>query len=87
MRTALFALALGAGWFINSGVSTLRSSGNVLGNSKVTYWRGERVVVRQPARARFRAVSATQTLVALLYIAMGAGMAYAALRVFMLIVT
>ena len=86
-QTNLVLLLIGAGWFIQSGLAPLRSRGSLLGSTKVTYWRGERIVTRVPPRARLRSISAIQIAVAALYLALGLSMGYAALRVFLAIVS
>lgn len=71
---------IGAVWFISAAIAPFRggNSRNVLGSSKVTYWRGQKIVTRQPSRARLRPTSGTQTAGALWYLALGLGSAYAA---------
>jgi hypothetical protein len=76
--------AFGAGWLISAGLGALRGGGgrrrgSVLGSSKVTYWRGQRIETRQSARARVQAnLSTVPLLVSAWYIAMGLGCAYTA---------
>lgn len=79
----LVLLAIGAGWFIQSGIAPFRGRGSILGSTKVTYWRGEKIVTRVPPGARLRSVSPVQIGVAVLYIALGLSMAYAAIQVFL----
>lgn len=81
---SIVVAAFGAGWFISSGIGALRGGGGrrrgPLGSSKVTYWRGQRIVTREPARARFSAsLAGIPLLVSAWYIAMGLGCAYAAI--------
>jgi hypothetical protein len=72
-ETNIVALAIGAVWAIQSGIAPWRGRGGIIGGStKVTYWRGE----------RYRSVSPVQVLVSFWYIALGLGMAYAALLTF-----
>lgn len=84
-QTNVVALAIGAGWAFNAGLMPWRSR-NVLGSTKVTYWRGERIVTRQPRRSPFRAVTGTQLLVSLVYLALALGLTYAAVITFARIV-
>ncbi|HEX6290441.1 MAG TPA: hypothetical protein VFZ66_14725 [Herpetosiphonaceae bacterium] len=77
--TNIAVLAIGAGWAIQAGLEPWRRSGSVLGSTKVTYWRGQRIVTKQPARARLRSVSPLQVIVSFVYVALGLGSAYAAL--------
>jgi hypothetical protein len=85
-QTNLVLLAIGAGWFIQSGIAPFRGRGGMLGSTKVTYWRGERIVTRVPPRARLRSVSGIQLVVAVMYIVLGLSMAYAAVRLFIALV-
>lgn len=85
--TQIVVLAVGAGWAIQSGLSPFRGRGGVLGSTKVTYWRGQKIVTKQPARARLRATSGLQMVVAALYLVLGLGMAYAAVIRFAALVT
>jgi Na+-transporting NADH:ubiquinone oxidoreductase subunit NqrB len=77
-HTSIVLLAIGAAWAIQAGIAPWRGGRSTLGGTKVTYWRGQRIVTKQPTRARLRAVSGTQILVAIVYLALGLGMAYAA---------
>jgi hypothetical protein len=83
-QTDIVGLAIGAGWMFSAGLAPWRGR-NPLGSTKVTYWRGERVVTRTPAR--IRAVSPLQAVLSLWFLALGLGMAYAALRIFILLVS
>lgn len=86
-QTDLVLLAIGGGWFIQSGLAPFRGRGNLLGSTKVTYWRGERIVTRVPPRARLRSVNPIQIGVAVFYLTLGLSMVYAALRLFLAIVS
>lgn len=77
--TNIMLLAIGAGWALQSGLTPWRSGRGMLGSTKVTYWRGQKIVTKQPARARMRSVSTIQMLVSIWYILLGLGMAYAAI--------
>jgi hypothetical protein len=81
---SVVVLAVSAGWFIQTGIAPWRSGRNSLfGSQQVKYWRGERVVLRQPpARSRLRSVSGMQLGVSLLYLALGLASAYAAIMTF-----
>lgn len=86
-QTDLVLLAIGAGWFIQSGIAPFRGRGNLINGTKVSYWRGERIVTKVPARSRMRSVSPVQIGVSLLYVALGLSMAYAAVRLFVALVS
>ena len=77
-QTDIVLLAIGAGWAIQAGLAPWQGGRNALGGTKVTYWRGQRIVTKQPVRARIRSVSGIQILVSIVYLALGLGMAYAA---------
>ncbi len=79
-------LALGGYWAVQAGVEPWRGRGSVLGSTKVTYWRGQRIEIRQPRRARFRSLAATAVVVSLIYLSLGAGMWFAALRLLLRLV-
>ena len=83
----IVVLGIGAGWAIQAGLAPWRGSRGVLGGTKVSYWRGQRIVTKQPARARIRSASSVQLLVSLIYLVLGLGMAYAALARFLFLVT
>ena len=82
--TNIVVLAIGAGWAIQAGLAPWRSRG-ILGSSKVTYWRGQRIVTKPKGRGRL-AVTPVQTLVSALYVLIGAGLAYTALLIFIRLV-
>ena len=84
-QTNIVVLAIGAGWALQAGLAPWRGSRGVLGSSKVTYWRGQRIVTKPKARARI-AISPMQTLVSALYLLLGLGMAYTALLIFIRLV-
>jgi hypothetical protein len=87
-QTDIVAAAVGAGWMISAGLGPWRGRGNPFASTtKVTYWRGERIVTRAPARSRISTISPVQVLVSLWYLSLGVGMAYAAVRLFILLVT
>ena len=81
-QTNIVVLGIGAGWAIQAGLAPWRSGRSVLGGTKVTYWRGQKIVTKQPVRARVRSVSGVQLVVSLVYLALGLGRAYAALARF-----
>jgi hypothetical protein len=84
-RNSLTNIALGmvgAAWLLQAGLEPWRRGRSTLGSTKVTYWRGQRIVTKQPARARFQAVSSIQTVCSIVYLALGAVSAYAALYLF-----
>lgn len=81
-QTNIVVLAIGAGWALQAGLAPWRSTRGVLGSSKVTYWRGQRIVTKQSSRGRGPALSPVQMLVSLLYLTLGLGMAYAAVAIF-----
>ena len=72
-------LAIGAGWAIQAGLAPWRMGMGRISSTKVTYWRGQRIETRQPPSQRLRMLPFTQLLVALFYLLLGIGMAYAAL--------
>jgi small-conductance mechanosensitive channel len=81
-RSALTDIALGmvgAAWMLQAGLEPWRRGRSTLGSTKVTYWRGQRIVTKQPARARFQAVSNIQTVSSIVYLVLGVASAYAAL--------
>lgn len=67
----------GAIWLILAGVTPWRGGRRPLGSDKVTYWRGQRIVTKQPARARIRATSGVQLAGSLWHLTLGLGSAYA----------
>lgn len=77
-------LAVGAYWAIQAGLGSWRSGGggSVLGSSKVTYWRGQRIEL--PSRGspvrRLRTPAGTTLLVSIFYLVLGAGFVFAAVR-------
>jgi hypothetical protein len=78
-------LALGAYWAIQAGLSSWRQRGGpLLGSSKVTYWRGQRIEIPRNEspmrRLRLRAPVGTSLLVSLFYLILGAGFVFAAVR-------
>ena len=81
-------LALGGYWAVQAGLQPWRERGSILGNRKVTYWRGQRIELEQPRRrARFRTPAATPLLVSLVYLVLGAGLWLGALRLLLRLVT
>lgn len=86
-ETDLVLLAIGAGWFVQSGIAPFRGRGSILGSTKVTYWRGEKIVTRVPPSARLRSVSPVRVGVSVLYVALGLSMAYAALQLLVALVS
>ena len=74
--------AVGAGWLLQTALTPWRTTRNVLGSSKVTYWRGQRIVTKQSASARIRSVSTLQVLLSVWYFVLGLGCAYATIIVF-----
>jgi hypothetical protein len=80
-------LALGAYWAIQAGLSSWRErggGGSLLGSSKVTYWRGQRIELprnQSPVRRlRLRTPVGSSLLVSIFYLVLGAGFVYAAVR-------
>lgn len=80
-------LALGGYWAIQAGLSSWRERGGggpLLGNTKVTYWRGQRIELprnQSPARRlRLRTPAGTGLLVSVFYLVLGAGFVFAAVR-------
>lgn len=68
-------LALGGCWAIMVGLEPWRRGrGALLGNTKVTYWRGQRIEMRQPGRARLRTPPTTSLIVSILYLVVGVGL-------------
>lgn len=78
--TNIVVLAIGAGWAIQAGIAPWRSRG-VLGSSKVTYWRGQRIVSKPKGRGRL-ALTPVQILVSALYVLIGLGLALTAVLIF-----
>jgi hypothetical protein len=81
-QTNIVVLAIGAGWAFQAGLAPWRGSRGVLGSSKVTYWRGQRIVSKPSGRSRRLSVTPVQMLVSLVYLTLGLGMAYAAVAIF-----
>ncbi len=79
-------LTVGAAWALQSGLGPWRGGRSPLGSTKVTYWRGQKIVTKQPPRARLRSVGGLQLTVSVLYIVLGLGMAYAAIVSFLRLV-
>ena len=80
-------LALGGYWAVQAGMIPWRGRGSLLGSrNKVTYWRGQRIELKQPRRARFRTPAATPLLVSLVYLTMGIGLWLGALRLLLRLV-
>lgn len=79
-RTDIVVAAIGAAWMIQAGLEPWRGGrSSVLGSTKVTYWRGQRIETKVPARARLRSVSSIQMVVSALYLLLGLGSAFAAI--------
>jgi hypothetical protein len=76
-------LGLGGYWAIQAGLSSWRDQrGPILGSSKVTYWRGQRIELPRtgsPVR-RLRTPVGTSLLVSVFYLVLGAGFVFAAVR-------
>ncbi len=81
-QTNIVVLAIGAGWAIQAGLAPWRGSRGVLGSSKVTYWRGQRIVTKQRSGGRGIGLSPVQIGVSLLYLTLGLGMVFAAIAIF-----
>jgi hypothetical protein len=64
-------LGLGGYWALRAGMTPWRGRGSLLGNTKVTYWRGQRIEMKQPARSRWATPATTPLLVSVLYLALG----------------
>jgi hypothetical protein len=86
IQTNIVVLAIGAAWALQAGLAPWRGRRSILGGTKVSYWRGQRIVTKQPARARLRAVSSVQWAVSLVYVTLGLGMAAAAVLLFIRLV-
>lgn len=84
-QTNIVVLAIGAGWALQAGLAPWRTGRGVLGSSKVTYWRGQRIVTKPRGRARV-AVAPVQMLVSAVYLLLGLGMAYSAILTFVRLV-
>lgn len=84
-------LALGGYWAFQAALTPWRERGSLLGSTKVTYWRGQRIELpvggSRGRRTRFRTPDATALVVSIVYMVLGAGCVYAALRLLYLIVT
>ena len=76
----VIVLALGGYWAIQAGIEPWRTGRSLFGSTKVTYWRGQRIELRQPRRARFHTPGAMQLLVSFIYLSLAAGLWFAALR-------
>jgi hypothetical protein len=66
-------LGLGGYWALQAGLAPWRNRGSLLGNTKVTYWRGQRIEMKQPRRSRWTAPATTPLLVSLVYLVLGIG--------------
>ncbi len=82
----VIVLAIGGYWAVQAGLEPWRGRGPVLGSAKVTYWRGQRIEMKQPARARFRTPATTPLIVSIVYLTMGLGLWFAALRLLLRLV-
>ena len=80
-------LALGGYWAVQAALRAWREASPGLGSTKVTYWRGQRIELRQPRRARFRTPAVTPLAVALIYLLMGAGLWLGAARLLLRLAT
>jgi hypothetical protein len=76
-------LLVGAGWALQAGLVPWRGTTSPIGRSKVTYWRGQRIEIQQPAWERVRSISLLQVLVSVIYLAVGLIAAYAAILSFL----
>ena len=71
-RTDIVVGAIGAAWMIQAGLEPWRAGRtSVLGSTKVTYWRGQRIETKVPARARLRSVSSVQIAASVVYLLIG----------------
>jgi len=76
--TNIVLLAIGAAWFLQTGLAPLRSrGGSLISGEKVTYWRGQRIVQRQAVRQRARSIGGTQLAVIAVYLLLGIATAVA----------
>jgi hypothetical protein len=88
---AVLLLALGGYWAVMAGLQPWRQPGALLGSPKVTYWRGQRIEL--PARgstarrARFRTPGGTALIVSVIYLGLGIGCWYAAVRLALFLFT
>ena len=77
-------LALGGYCAIQAGLSSWGERGPLLGSSKVTYWRGQRIELprnQSPVRRLgLRTPAGTSLLVSIFYLVLGAGFVFAAVR-------
>ncbi len=64
-------LGLGGYWGIQAGLSPWRGRGSMLGSTKVTYWRGQRIEMKQPRRSRLSVPASTPLAVSIFYLAIG----------------
>ncbi len=65
-------LGLGGYWALQAGLTPWRGRGPLLGNTKVSYWRGQRIEMKQPRRSRFAVPAATPLAISVLYLALSA---------------
>ncbi|HEY0607509.1 MAG TPA: hypothetical protein VGD58_31615 [Herpetosiphonaceae bacterium] len=85
-RTDIVLGAIGAAWMIQAGLEPWRAGRtSVLGNTKVTYWRGQRIETKVPARTRIRSVSSLQMAASAVYLLIGVASGLAAIYWFALI--
>ncbi len=84
---SMVLLALGGYWAVQAGIEPWRGRRSLLGSSKVTYWRGQRIETRTPVRARFRTPPTTPLIVSIIYLLMGLGLWFSALLVLLRLVT
>ena len=81
-------LALGGYWAISAGLEPWRGRGSLMGSRRVTYWRGQRIELGPARRARTRVnlPPTTGLIVSILYLTMGVGLIFAALRLLLRLV-
>ncbi|MBV9791654.1 MAG: hypothetical protein JOZ51_25885 [Chloroflexi bacterium] len=74
---------IGAAWMIQAGLEPWRAGRtSVLGNTKVTYWRGQRIETKVPTRTRIRSVSSLQMAASAIYLLVGVASGLAAIYSF-----
>ncbi len=79
-------LALGGYWAVQAGLGPWRGRNAILGSKRVTYWRGQRIELGPPSRSRVRLPATTPLLVSVIYLALGAGLIFAALSLLLRLV-
>lgn len=73
-------LALGGYWAVQAGLEPWRGRNTLLGSKRYTYWRGQRIELGPARRTRVNLPPTTSLIVSVLYLLLGAGLIFAALR-------